>query len=199
VTDSLLKLLVAAMLLPSDGRTEGASPRVCRGMYAMCYSRWQCRASLRAFRNDPDPCVSVLWGTWNDSGDGRCPCLERFMRDPRPKSVELHAANDVCTKPGRRNCGRYELLFGYSSHRLTRLILQNDRRARKLFAGRYREIAGFLARHLRPGDECLFSPLLETLRSRAVGRRLIAWARPFFPACRMVWNPLQLADSRDAA
>lgn len=152
--------------------------------YGLLSPHWPCAASVDADREVPVLRKAVLWNTFGN--DTRC--LEQYLADPRLAMLEIHLINEVCQRHGR--CGEYEFLGGMTAREYNAKLLARD----QVLTERLRRYLGapstFVKQHLRAHTACYISPGLESNLSTAAAANLIELVKPYFPSCRLVWNPV---------
>ena len=180
--------LVAFLFLTGCSHIFRSSPVSNGGTaeYAMLSPNWPCslarqsenEVGLKQLRK------AVLWNTFGTETS----CLSEYMSDPRLVSLELHLINEVCQR--HNNCESYEVVYGLTPKEYNhRLINKNEKLIEKLKD--YFETPSQLINNGLPKNvECLINPGLESNLTVEAANVLIELVRPYFPNCKIVWNPV---------
>lgn len=105
------------------GTTEAGAARY-RGLsaFAAMSQKFPCDRFLETMRGVDNPAMSVLWGTFGNSGQ----CMARFMEEnrDRPHLLQIHLSNQVCVR--KQNCGSGELFRQVKVKRYNKMLEGND-------------------------------------------------------------------------
>lgn len=168
--------------IPARGDNLGAA------YYGIQHPSWPCGRSLRVLKARKIPKVSILWNSFGN----RNRCLNKILDAPGKKWLEIHVINEVCIRNG--DCAEYEFGAGYSPREYEAAIISRDARFIERLRAYLQKPAAFVRN--RPGLTCLISPGLESNLSPGAAEIILNLVRPFFPRCKMVWNPLNALWSK---
>lgn len=171
---------VALLLWGSSTFAEGGVSYL-----GMCHKTWPCDASLRHLRKLN---IAVILGpTFNDTG--QCPCLARVLSDPRPKTINIKIANGPCLR--NKRCGPYEIFAGETIESARQKIRRKDPSLLNKFKVAFARASGFLRDNTKGGPlKCYLSTVLEHDFGYDELKILDDLARPYFPQCEIVYNPV---------
>lgn len=191
-------LIVVACLSLQASFTEAQEdfplPALGRAPYAITASDFECSNFIKSMTPLAEWHISYLYHTFgNDNA-----CLKRVLNRPELKTLQVHLINEVCLKHGR--CGSYEFVSSMRNKRqYNRLWKKNSPRLVSKLRQFVKPLQKFLKKNLREDVTCLISPGLESGLSNEAAVNLIAAARPLFPECQIVWNPLRRARQLNGA
>lgn len=175
-----------------SGLQANAQSKAGAAEYAMLSAKWPCALAresenavgLKQLRK------AVLWNTFGRE----TACLKQYFSDPRLVSFQMHLINEVCQRDN--DCGSYEFLHQLTPQEYNQRLIAKDDKLLKRLKRYLAEPSNLVNANLKPGMECLISPGLESNLSTAAAQVLIDTVSPFFPSCKIVWNPV--GNNRDA-
>lgn len=175
-----VSLLLVTLLLVSQSHAENAG----LAYYGIQHKDWPCNASLSAFKDSPEPRMSILWNTFGTNNG----CLKKFLEDPRSKVLQVHLINEVCHRNNR--CGPYEVLSGLSVKQYRDGLASNTLSVVSKVRDYFRSVRSSLDRLLTPQTRLYVSPGLESNLSCQAALNLMDIAHEFFgDRAELVWNP----------
>ncbi len=181
----IIIILVFSFLMPLCSFADSQTALLGRSPYAIMHPKFQCQAYQQSRDGIGNYGIAVLWNTFGHDYD----CLNQELANPDLKLVEVHLINGPCIR--NSNCGRYEVLYGYSVTSLNAAIERNDPTLIKKFQATSRKLANYLLPKLRDDQECYISPILESNVPAANMVSIIQWIEASFNnRCKFVWNPV---------
>lgn len=169
---SLLALCVSLILVSIYVPRAVAAP----SYLAMCHRQWNCAATLG------EPVVGWLENTFNKN----CPCGDKFLAQPEPKTIRVHLSNSPCMR--NKRCGRYEVLWGYTKASANRAIHIEGSRLNQ----RFNAVLERFKKRLEAANgavQCYISPCLECDLNVRARRVLLNRVSAALPKCILVDNP----------
>lgn len=177
---------------PIEAQSTSASlPNVGFAAFNLTAPSFNCSAFVKASSDLPELHVAFLYNTFGNDFS----CLNRILRDPRLKTLEVALINE----PGHRNArlGPYEFLSNEGSVFLwDEKLRRRDKRLKAKFNKYVQPLKRVLNENLQEHTSLIVNPGLESNVSDRAGRVLIAWTREEFPNSRVVWNPLKPSPAR---
>lgn len=173
----LLVVLIWCLILVSRAFGE---PEYGQDYLALQHQRFDVRSASQVLA--PGTPVGVLDKTFGEGADH----LKFILDSVRPKFVRVHIFNTTCVR--NQNCGRYEIVYGYTKKSLDEAIRRRDRRLLEAFRKRvaiYKALAGGASE-----TRFIISPALEHDLSKE------AW-RILADNVLAVWPDVQLDNSPD--
>ena len=143
---------------------------------AMCHKQWNCDATLG------ETVTGWLENTFNED----CPCGDKFLAQPEPKTIRVHLANSPCMR--NKRCGRYEVLWGYTKASASRAVHIEGSRLNK----RFDAVLERFKKRLEAASgtvSCYVSPCLECDLNGRARRALLDRVSAALPNCILVDNP----------
>lgn len=159
-----------------------AEPLRAHSPLGMCHPRWDCKASISLYRGQNPLILRWLELTFGT----RCACVNRLLKDPRPKIVAVHLTNGPCLRNAR--CGRYEVFAGETISSADKKVRRGNRKLLRKFSRVLHRLRGRLDRAVNVSS-CYVSPMLESDLSNRARGRLLALTAQRFPECQLVDNP----------
>jgi len=174
-----MKPLIAVFLLVLLGALEvKAAP----SLLGICHKNWNCSATVRLYEKQDSIVLSYLERTFGDN----CFCVNRLLKDPRPKIVRVHVMNGPCMR--NKRCGRYEPFYGYTIASANRDILRGGKLLKK-----YQLLLEQVKKRFTGVNKltCYVSPCLECDLNERARRVLGNLVSATLPTCNLVDNPLK--------
>lgn len=153
-----------------------------RAPYALRNPSFNCDSFLNSLSGVSNLHISFLWDSFGEDNT----CLLRLMNDPRLKTLEIFAINEVCHRNGY--CAPGEFLYGFPGGPkvYNKMILNYNPALLEKIAQQMWNIRAFLDQHLQPGTHCMISPGLESNLSSAASGVINGMAANIFPMCSIV-------------
>jgi hypothetical protein len=151
--------------------------------YAMMSNSWPCEDQIKSDQNLSELKLAVLWNTFGKNTE----CLNKYLKDKRLKSLEVHLINEVCQR--NNQCGPYEFLYKMSISEYDQKLKSKDADLLKKLTVYFEEVSKFLKERMDPSVQCYINPGLESNVSTEAATVLLTQAKTAFPFCKIVWNP----------
>lgn len=172
-----MTLLPATLL--AQVQNTGRNPK------AIAHKDFKCGAYKKNLLGVNRYAFGFLWHTFGHD----LACAEAEIADPRVWVVIPELLNETCVS--RRDCGKYEILYGLDTQRWKSKVRKNDPALREKVAKEAQKLSDWLLPRLRPDQQCGINPALETHLSREEAVILRDWIAPAFKGrCFFVWNPV---------
>ena len=159
--------------------------------YGLLSPKWECDGLFHAFEKASTLRFAVLYNTFGSD----VTCLNRLLKDPRPKVEELILINEPCLR--NKRCGEYEFLFGMTVQSFSAKLAARDEdfliKLHTYFQGARPLIDASVS-------QCYVSPGLESnLTDPTAIKVLLDETRKVFPQCKIVWNPMKMGSRAESA
>lgn len=180
-------LLILAVVILTDPALGADVDNLGRAPYGIKNRTFRCAAFKRSLGKIKNIRLAFLSRSFGKASR----CIKALLANPRTTLVEMHLANGTCCPERGRGCGRQELMFGETCKSFEKKVLRNDPHIMRRFRKLLQADREWLYQKIRPETKCLINPMLESIGSPRLGRRLVRTTREYFgDRCLIGWNPL---------